>query len=103
MKIRPAVFAGAPTAHRFAVRTWADTGSNRRDRTYVVEAATSAEAKAQATELALRDIRHWVTILCTISDVDGNGPPTNCPHYNFIDGWVTRADGGRECFTCAVA
>lgn len=83
----------------FQIKTWSDTRSNRRDRTYTVQAETAAEALDEATWLASSAIRQWVTICAEIIDVDGHGAPQDCEHDHerLHGGWVLRADGGRDC------
>ena len=93
-------------SHTFTIKTWADSRSNRRDRTYVVEMPTAWDAKESAMKAACRDMRQWGrTVETQIIDVDGKGAPTDCPHDESRkwDGFSYRADGGRDCRACAGA
>lgn len=89
---------------RFTISTWADSRSNRRDRTYIIHAMSAADAKNEAIQRACHDLRQWGrTIETMITDVDGKGAPTDCSHADSIllGGFVLRADGGRDCRECA--
>lgn len=94
----------ATATYTFTISTWADSRSNRRDRSYVIEAATAIDAKNEAIERACSDMRQWGrSVYATITDVDGKGEPVDCPHYDFIEGWDERADGSRVSPSCDCA
>lgn len=88
--------------HTFTVKTWAESRSNRRDRTYVVVAAHANDACYEATLLAERAIRQFVSVYTEVVDVDGAGAPADCPHAEARKwaGFRTRWDGGRDCAAC---
>ena len=87
------------TEHRFTISTWVDSRSNRRDRTYIVTAATADEAIDEVSAQARRGVRQNVTVVVTITDVDGLGPPVDCPHaeQRRNSGFVRRPNGGLDC------
>ncbi len=89
--------------HRFTISTWADSRSNRRDRTYTVEAIHAQEAIFEARRLACLAVRQNVSISATVEDVDGRGKPEDCPHTErrMMKGFCLRADGGHDCLECA--
>lgn len=89
---------------RFTVQTWAESRSNRRDRTYVIEARHAVDAKNEAIERACHEMRQWErSVVTQIIDVDGKGAPADCSHAQAIlwNGFTWRADGGRDCEMCA--
>ncbi len=90
--------------HSFTISTWADSRSNRRDRTYKVTAAHAEDAVYEARMLAMRTVRQNVTICTSIIDVDGRGKPKDCPHdeKRLWGGFTVRSDGGRDCPGCVL-
>lgn len=91
------------TAHQFTIKTWTDTRSNRRDRTYTVTAATATDATAEAERRAIHDTRTRSSVTCRIIDVDGHGIPTDCEHMQAdrFGPFVWRWDGAKDCHACA--
>lgn len=51
----------------FTVETWTDSRSNRRNRTYRVDAPTADEARAEARRLAEKDVRQNVAVFVRIA------------------------------------
>jgi hypothetical protein len=96
--------------HRFTFSTWSETRSNRRDRTYTVEAVEFCEAHNLALDAAEHATRqpgraHYADLI----DVDGTGKPEDCGHLEYrgrvcVSGWAGRRwNGGRLCAECAGA
>lgn len=101
------------TTHRFTFKTMSETRSNRRDRTYTIEAADYRIAHDMAIDMAENATgaymrTHWATLV----DVDGNGLPADCPHLEYFDAerdgrpvvrsaFTWKHDGGRCCADCA--
>lgn len=90
------------TTHLFTVSTWTDSRSNRRDRTHSITAETAEDALYEARVRGSHDVRQNVTVACSITDVDGNGAPKDCPHdeARLWDGFSLLATGERVCKNC---
>lgn len=92
--------------HRFTITTEAwDTRNRSHSKTHrrwTIHADTADAALDEAVRGALNIIGWNTSISTTIEDVNGTGPPVDCPHADNRrhGGFNVRWDGGQDCHAC---